>query len=210
MNGARLLQVQLALLPAAAIAAANFFAAGWLRGGEPQLHTLALGWLVAVPFVQGLLAVGTLGRTSPPPPAPLPEPPAAPPPPPPERDDTAALRLLAALQEEGRLVDFLQENLSSYSDEQIGAAARGIHAGAAKALHACVPLEPVVAASEGDSISIPPGFDPAAVRLLGNVSGDPPFVGVLRHPGWRATRVTLPARRGEHVEIVAPAEVEIA
>ena len=121
-----------------------------------------------------------------------------------------ALRLLASLQEDGRLVDFLTEEIASYSDEQIGAATRGIHGACAKALRACVTLEPVLSGREDDAITVPAGFDPASIRLTGAVHGDPPFTGTLRHAGWRAAGVSIPARSGLDPKIIAPAEVEIA
>src|SRR5262249_13966793 len=130
----------------------------------------------------------------------------APAPAPAETTDAAALRLLADLQREGRLVDFLEEDLSAYPDEQIGAAVRGIHEGCRKALHARVALEPVLRAAEGDAVTLEAGFETAAVRLTGNVGPTPPFRGVVRHPGWRATRVELPARRDADARVIAPAE----
>jgi hypothetical protein len=119
------------------------------------------------------------------------------------------LRLLALLQEEGRLVDFLSESVVAYSDAQIGAATRDIHAGCAKALRAAIDLAPVIDGEEDSEVTIEEGFDPAAIRLTGNVSGPPPFRGVLRHAGWRVAAVRLPERAGVDPVIVAPAEVEI-
>jgi hypothetical protein len=127
-----------------------------------------------------------------------------------EPAEHTALRLLTALQEEGRLVDFLTEDIAGYSDEQIGAATRGIHDTCAKALRGCITLEPVLAGREDDAVTVPAGFDPASIRLTGNVQGKPPFTGVLRHAGWRATSISIPARAGLDPRIVAPAEVEIA
>ncbi len=124
--------------------------------------------------------------------------------------ETAALQLLATLQEEGRLVDFLTEDIGPYSDEQVGAATRSIHETTGKALRACMGLEPVLAGKEDEAVTVPAGFDPAAIRLTGNVHGEPPFTGTLRHPGWRVTAVTLPARAGLDPRVIAPAEVEIA
>ena len=109
-----------------------------------------------------------------------------------------ALDVLAALQREGRLIDFCEEELASFSDAQIGAAARTVHDGCRKALRSLLPLAPVRTESEGASVAVPPGFDPRALRLTGNVVGDPPFRGVLRHHGWKT---------GETV--IAPAEVEL-
>jgi len=127
-----------------------------------------------------------------------------------EPEHASALRLLALLQEEGRLIDFLTEDVGPYSDEQVGAATRSIHESCAKALREAVSLEPILAGAEDADVTVEPGFDPAAIRLTGNVSGEPPFTGVLRHPGWRATTVTLPSRAGIDPHVVAAAEVEIA
>lgn len=195
MSAVRLASV---LVLALAVAAADWLvAAGSLGGCTP-----CLAWLVAGPVVL-VLAVLAILR----PPAAAPAPPApAPTPPPPE---TAALALLAALQEEGRLVDFLTEDIAPYSDAQVGAAVRDIQAKCRKALESCVKLEPILRGAEDDPVTIETGFDPAAVRLTGNVTGGPPFRGVLRHAGWRATAVTLAARPGHDAHVIAPAEVEL-
>ncbi|HXJ35384.1 MAG TPA: DUF2760 domain-containing protein [Candidatus Eisenbacteria bacterium] len=126
-----------------------------------------------------------------------------------EPAENAALRLLATLQEEGRLVDFFSEDIAPYTDEQIGAATRGIHASCRKALEGAVAIEPIMPGDEGATVTVPAGFDPAAIRLVGNVSGTPPFTGVLRHAGWRVKSVNLPPRTGQDPKVVAPAEVEI-
>ena len=123
----------------------------------------------------------------------------------------AAIQMLAILQRQGRFLDFLQEDLSLYDDAQIGAAVRNIHAGCRQALGDHVELKPVYEDAEGSSITVDAGFDATATRLTGNVTGEPPFTGVLRHRGWRAVHVELPQltpRRGKDW-IVAPAEVEI-
>jgi uncharacterized protein DUF2760 len=135
---------------------------------------------------------------------------ALPPPVPSEPPEHTAIRLLAFLQEEGRLVDFLTEDVSPYSDEQIGAATRGIHASCAKALREVVTLERVMPGTEEETVTLEPGFDAGAIRVIGKVSGEPPFHGTLRHAGWRASRVAVPARAGADPFVVAPAEVEIA
>ncbi|MCS6924754.1 MAG: DUF2760 domain-containing protein [Candidatus Binatia bacterium] len=178
-----------------------------------------LSAFVGVPLVVGLLlliilpALVTVEPTetgTKAPAAPLePRPPATPPPPTRPAAD-AAVQLLALLQREGRLVDFLREDLQPYDDAQIGAAVRSIHQGCRQVLADHITLEPVLAQREGEEITIPRDFDPSAIRLTGNVSGDPPFRGTVRHPGWRATHVRLPTQpSGQDPEIVAPAEVEI-
>lgn len=122
------------------------------------------------------------------------------------------LRVLAVLQRDGRLVDFLQEEIDAYSDAQIGAAVRDIHRGCRKALHDYLSLEPVLGAAEGENVTLPAEFDPAAVRLTGHVSGSPPFRGVLKHHGWRVKSVHLPVLPGarDDSSLLAPAEVEIS
>ena len=129
-------------------------------------------------------------------------------PPPPSTD--AALQLLSLLQREGRLVDFLEQDITSFEDAEIGAAARAVHDGARKALHAHLKLEPVRAEEEGAKVTLDNGFDAESVKLSGNVSGKGPFTGVLRHRGWRAKDLSLPvAVKGHDVHVICPAEVEL-
>jgi hypothetical protein len=136
----------------------------------------------------------------------------APAPAPPKKADVSpgALQLLALLQREGRLVDFLSEDIDGYADADIGAAVRDIHKGCKKVLAEHLEVEPVLDAAENEAVTVDTGFDPARIRLVGNVAGAPPFKGTLRHHGWRAAKVSLPALTdGFDVSIVAPAEVEL-
>jgi hypothetical protein len=137
----------------------------------------------------------------------------APPPPPPalQRVPTdSALQLLALLQRDARLIDFVGEDLSGYDDAQIGAAARVVHEGCAKVLREHFSLAPVRSEDEGSRVVLDAGFDPAAVRLTGNVVGQPPYRGSLSHRGWRVTEVRLPQLADSHdARIVAQAEVEL-
>jgi hypothetical protein len=122
----------------------------------------------------------------------------------------AALQLLALLQRDARLIDFVGENLSGYNDAQIGAAARVVHEGCAKVLREHFSIVPVRDEVEGSRITLPAGFDAAAVRLTGNVVGDPPFNGSLSHRGWRVAEVRLPKlAEGHDTRVLAPAEVEL-
>jgi Domain of unknown function (DUF2760) len=121
-----------------------------------------------------------------------------------------ALALLALLQREGRLVDFLRESLDSFSDADIGAAARDVHRGCKKVLEQHLTFEPVMPGAEDDQVTIPTGFDPAEVRIVGETRGEPPFRGTLRHHGWRVTEATLPTlSEGIDRMVIAPAEVEM-
>ncbi len=131
------------------------------------------------------------------------------PPKPARPDGEEALHLLALLQREGRLVDFCSEELAGFSDAEIGAAARTVHAGCKKTIDAYFRLEPIYKDAEGARVTVAPGFDAAQVRLTGNVVGAPPFQGALRHHGWRALSVKLPSPPPAGREIVAPAEVEL-
>lgn len=123
--------------------------------------------------------------------------------------EAAAVQLLSILQREGRLLDFLQEDIRPYEDAQIGAAVRTVHEGCRSALAEHITLEPVRTEAEGSRITLPAGFDADAVRLVGNVSGEPPFEGELRHRGWRVSRIALPELMRKQERIVAPAEVEV-
>jgi hypothetical protein len=121
------------------------------------------------------------------------------------------LRVLAVLQRDGRLIDFLEEEIDGYPDAQIGAAVRDIHRQCRKSLHDYLTIEPVMSAAEEERVTVAPDFDPAAIRLLGNVNGEPPFHGVLKHRGWRVKEAhlpTLPATRGD-TSVLSPAEVEV-
>src|SRR5438876_3283676 len=193
----------LALAPAAAIAAGNYLVVATLLPAGQVPRAACFAWLVVGPFVQALLLAALPSRDG----ARVPSEPAAPPA---VSWEDGALGLLGVLQQEGRLLDFLEEDLAGYSDEQIGAAARGIHEGCRSALRKRIGLEPVVPQGEGESIVVESGFDPAAIRLIGNVSGTPPYHGVLRHPGWRAKTATFPRRPAVDPRVIAPAEVEIA
>jgi uncharacterized protein DUF2760 len=121
-----------------------------------------------------------------------------------------ALALLALLQREGRLVDFLREPLDGFSDADIGAAARDVHRGCRKVLEQHLSLEPVMPGEEEARVAVPKGFDPAEIRLIGEAKGEPPLRGTLRHHGWRVVDAKLPALAdGVDRMVIAPAEVEL-
>jgi hypothetical protein len=131
-------------------------------------------------------------------------------PPPPPKPTGEPLRLLAQLQADARLVDFLMEDMSGVADGQLGAAVRDIHRKAAASLREHLTVGPVLAGGEGERVTVPAGFDPSAVRVVGNVTGAPPFTGELQHPGWRVTEVKLPAvAAGADGFVLQPAEVQV-
>ena len=121
-----------------------------------------------------------------------------------------AVQMLALLQRDGRLIDFFSEDIAGYQDAQIGAAVRELHENCRRVLQNYVKLEPIIASEEDRPVTVESGFDPAAIKLIGNTTGTAPLRGLLRHRGWRATEVNLPPLPGASGRaIVAPAEVEI-
>lgn len=128
----------------------------------------------------------------------------------PRKLDAAAVRVLSVLQAEGRLLDFLSEDIDGYGDADVGAAVRDIHKGLRKALRDHFPVVPVRSEDEDARLTVPEGFDPAQIRLVGNVVGKPPFSGRLKHKGWKVTAVHLPrVATGDAAFVVTPAEVEL-
>ena len=128
-----------------------------------------------------------------------------------ERVHDSGLFMLSLLQREGRLIDFLQEDLSSFSDSDIGAAARVVHTGCRKVLSQCLTLEPVLKESEGSAITVPAGFNAQRIRLTGNVGNQPPFRGELKHRGWVVADLRMPAvSDAMDPRVIVPAEVEIS
>ena len=125
------------------------------------------------------------------------------------RTSDGALQMLGILQRDSRLVDFLMEDIASYSDDQVGAAVRELHDQCRDSLTRYVALEPVIDGVEGTYAKAPAG-GANAVKFVGNVPAAPPPGGTLRHKGWRAAKVDLPALAPKQdAAIVAPAEIEI-
>jgi Domain of unknown function (DUF2760) len=121
-----------------------------------------------------------------------------------------AVQMLALLQRDGRLIDFLAENISAYPDAQLGAAVRTIHETCRRALDQYVQLEPIFDSEEDQPVTVEAGFDPAAIKLIGNVAGVPPLRGLLRHKGWRVKELKMPPLpQASGRLVIAPAEVEL-
>lgn len=122
----------------------------------------------------------------------------------------SALQLLGLMQQEGRFIDFLEEDVQSFSDAEVGAAARVVHEGCRTAVREHFTIVPIRAEEEGASLTLSAGFDASMVRLTGNVVGEAPFTGRLVHRGWRASEVRLPKVVASHdLGVLAPAEVEL-
>ena len=127
-----------------------------------------------------------------------------------EPEPRAALALLALLQREGRLVDFLEQDIGTFDDADVGAAARVVHEGCRKALHAHAAITTVRSEDEEATVEVTSGIDTGEIKLTGKVVGEPPYQGVLRHRGWRVKGLSLPKPLDGHDHsVVAPAEVEL-
>jgi len=127
-----------------------------------------------------------------------------------EVEPNAGLQLLGLLQKEGRFIDFLEEDIGSYTDAEAGAAARILYEGCKQTLAQHFTIEAVRTEAEGAQVTLAAGFDASAVRLMGHVVGQAPFTGRLVHRGWRVTETRLPqVASGHDVTILAPAEVEL-
>lgn len=145
--------------------------------------------------------------------APVPVAPATAPPPRASREDEGdrAVQLLALLQRDGRLVDFLREDITPYTDAQVGAAVRDVHAKCRATLERYLALEPVTLEDEGQAFTVSRATDPATVKVVGQVPASGTARGLVRHRGWRVTSLTLPALPPDDARrVVAAAEIEVA
>lgn len=127
----------------------------------------------------------------------------------PGRND--ALNVLAALQREARLVDFLNESLDAYSDAQIGTAVRDIHRDAGAAIQRMFGIGPVLDQPENAAVEVPKGYSPNRYKLTGTLEGEPPYRGTLCHHGWQAAHCEVPEWHGDEDGrmCIAPAEVQV-
>lgn len=136
----------------------------------------------------------------------------APPAPAAHQAEAEIVAFFALLQEKGRFVDFLMDDVTAYDDAQVGAAARVVHQGCREVLREYFTITPVAAAAEGSRVTVPAGYAPDEYRLLGKISGEPPFSGTLIHKGWKTESVKLPRivqSDGRRLPGIAPAEVEL-
>ena len=193
-----------------------------LSAAAGQLPALAPYWDIARPYapwatlgVAALMFLLTLvwSPRAAAPPAPVVAP--APPPPPlaPVQltADAEVVNFLGLLQEKGRLIDFLMDDIARYSDAEVGAAGRVLHEGCKSVLTQHFGVSAIRTESEGATVTVPAGYAPDQYRLVGRISGEAPFSGTLVHHGWKADWVKLPrlVRAGERLPALAPAEVEL-
>jgi hypothetical protein len=127
-----------------------------------------------------------------------------------EVNDRSHLHLLYYLQHSGRLIDFLKEDITAFTDAQVGAAVRKIHQDCAQIIEELVTIRTLRDENEGATIQIHKGYNPAEIKIVGKIKGEPPFTGTLVHKGWKAHKLSLPRKAGEQLtDVICPAEVEV-
>jgi len=181
--------------------------------GGHSIPIIALSMLVAVLVLAFSLVGGKTGAPAAPlhTPAPAPAPvPIQPPTPAANQAEAEVVAFFGLLQEKGRLVDFLMEDVTPYEDAEVGAAARVIHQGCRQVLQEYFNISPISEAQEGAQVTVPAGYSPDRYRLVGKLTGEPPFTGTLLHKGWKTEFVKLPRIvTKERLPSIAPAEVEL-
>jgi hypothetical protein len=161
-----------------------------------------------------VLALSFLARKEPasggaiaaaPPPAPV-----QPPPPSESQAESEIVAFFALLQEKGRLVDFLMDDIAGYGDAEVGAAARVVHQGCRQILDEYFKISAISEVQEGAQVTLPAGYPTDQYRIVGKLAGEPPFTGTLLHKGWKTQTVKLPriVTSGK-LPAIAPAEVEL-
>jgi len=170
--------------------------------------------MILAVFIAVQSLIGLHGRRNVAPRAAEPHPPEPPKVTPVEQSQTGeALILLSLLQEKGRFLDYLMEDITAFNDAQVAAASRVVHQGCGAVIKECLALSPAHSGKEGERITIEKSADPHQYRLLGKVPGAPPYSGVVVHRGWKTTKITLPRftrsvdPAGEN--IITPVEVEV-
>src|SRR5260370_25822175 len=111
-----------------------------------------------------------------------------------DQAEAEIVSVLALLQERGRLVDFLMEDITTYDNAQVGAAARVVHEGCKAALREHFQIRSVREESEGSSVTIPVGYAAHEYRLIRNIRGAGPLPAALAHRRWHTHGLTLPRK----------------
>lgn len=131
-----------------------------------------------------------------------------------EEVHAAVIHFLSLLQQRGRFIDFVMDDISKYDDAQVGAASRVVQQGCAAVLREHFMISPIHTGAEGEPIVLEKEYHPDRYRLVGKVLSGPPFRGVVLHRGWKTREMTLPTRvtsgsdAGDR-DVIAPAEIEV-
>jgi hypothetical protein len=164
---------------------------------------IALGLLVAILLIRG---EGTRPESRTEKAKPMPVPAAG------NQAEAEIVSFLATFQERGRLIDFLMDDITTYDDAQVGAAARVVHQGCKAALQEHFEIRPIREEGEGSPVTIAARYPADEYRLIGKISGPGPFSGRLVHHGWKTGSVKLPRIvrvDPDRLPTIAPAEVEL-
>jgi len=161
--------------------------------------------VLALSFFAGREPASGGAVAAPPPPAPV-----QPPPPSESQAESEIVAFFALLQEKGRLVDFLMDDIAGYEDAEVGAAARVVHQGCRQILDEYFKISAISEAQEGAQVTLPAGYPTDQYRIVGKLAGEPPFTGTLLHKGWKTDSVKLPRiLTSGTLPAIAPAEVEL-
>ncbi len=125
--------------------------------------------------------------------------------------EAEVISFLGLLQEKGRLIDFLMDDIAQYDDAQVGTAARVVYQGCKAALQEHMEIAPLSTAAEGSKVTVPKGYKVTEYKLTGSLSGEAPFEGTLVHKGWKVNSIKLPKVIVDKDELppLAPAQVEV-
>ncbi|MFZ9035882.1 MAG: DUF2760 domain-containing protein [Francisellaceae bacterium] len=125
-------------------------------------------------------------------------------------DHQSAKQLLALLQQKGRFIDFINENIDTFSDEEIAAAARIVHQGCQKMIKEHIGISVIREEAEDSKITLEPNFDRHSIELSGNIHNQKQFSGILLHKGWKVDRIHLPTLSDQgNADIIQAAKIEV-
>ena len=126
--------------------------------------------------------------------------------------EAEVIAFLGRMQDKGRLVDFLMDDISGYPDQDVGQAARVVYEGCRAVLKEHFAIEPLHPSAEGSRVTVPQGYRTAEFQLSGRLTGEAPFQGTLLHRGWKVTSARLPkvmTKDEGELPTLAPAQVEV-
>lgn len=132
-----------------------------------------------------------------------------------QSSEAAVVQFVARLQEKGRFLDFIMDDIAAYDNESVGAAARIVHQGCCEVIHDSFTIETIFGGEELEELTLADNYDSHLFRLVGNVPESAPYEGHVLHRGWKTTRVNLShvVKSEEQIDIarsiLAPADVEI-
>ena len=124
------------------------------------------------------------------------------------------IQLLNLLQQKGRFLDFLMEDILEHSDEDLGSAARFVHQGCSQIMKEYFKIMPLSEQKEGEQMVLEKDHDPYKFLLLeGTINQEQQEVKII-HRGWVTTNINLPKASKSNTSshntgIISPIELEI-